>query len=109
MKIALGMEMDLGPGHIVLDRDPVPQKTGAEPPPQFSVHVIVIVLLLEHCTVVIGMFKFKFQYSMHSVFRKSSNVLSLFQYKYLSEYLSCGRLQWERTEVESLNFACHVN
>ena len=35
---------------------------------------------------------------------KSLIVLGLFQYKYWSEYLLCGRLQWERTAVESLNF-----
>jgi len=35
---------------------------------------------------------------------KSLIVLGLFHYKYWSEYLLCGRLQWERTAVESLNF-----
>ena len=42
---------------------------------------------------------------------KSLIVLSMCQYKYWSEYLSCGRLQWERTEVESLNFStmCHCD
>jgi len=35
---------------------------------------------------------------------KSLIVLSLDHYKYWSEYLLCGRLQWERTAVESLNF-----
>jgi len=36
----LGMQVGLGPGHIVLDGDlaPLPKK-GAEPPPQFSAHV----------------------------------------------------------------------
>jgi len=34
-----GMEVGLGPGHIVLDGDPAPPK-GAQPSPlQFSVHV----------------------------------------------------------------------
>jgi len=28
----LGMEVGLGPGHIVLDGDPAPRKKGAEPP-----------------------------------------------------------------------------
>ena len=39
MKTALGMEVGLGPGHIVLDGDsaPVPKK-GAGPPPQFLAH-----------------------------------------------------------------------
>ena len=33
IKMALGMEVGLGPGHIVLDRDPAPlPKKGAEPP-----------------------------------------------------------------------------
>ena len=36
--------------------------------------------------------------------RKSLIVLGLFHYKYCGEYLSRGRLQWERTVVESLNF-----
>ena len=42
---------------------------------------------------------------------KSLIVLSMCQYKYWSEYLSCGRLQWEQTEVESLNFStmCHCD
>ena len=36
----LGVEVGLGPDNIVLDRDlaPLPKK-GAEPPPQFPVHV----------------------------------------------------------------------
>ena len=36
----LGMEVGLGPGHIVLDGDPAPTK-GAQPPPflQFSAYV----------------------------------------------------------------------
>ena len=33
IKLALGMEVDLGPGHIVLDGDPAPHsRKGAEPP-----------------------------------------------------------------------------
>jgi len=38
----LGMEVGLGPGHIVLDGDPVPpppKKKGAQPQPKFSAHV----------------------------------------------------------------------
>ena len=35
--MALGMEVGLGPGHIVLDRDPVPIiKRGRAPPPNFQ-------------------------------------------------------------------------
>jgi len=33
------MEVDLGPGHIVLDGDLAPRKRGHSPPPQFSAHV----------------------------------------------------------------------
>jgi len=37
--MSLGMEIGLGPGDFVLDRDPLPlPKRGAEPP-QFSAHV----------------------------------------------------------------------
>ena len=36
----LGTEVGLGPDHIVLGGDPAPPpQNGAEPPPQFSVHV----------------------------------------------------------------------
>jgi len=37
IKIALGMEVGLGPGHTVLDGDPTPLPKGAHP--QFSTHV----------------------------------------------------------------------
>jgi len=63
------------------------------------------VILLEHSTDVIDVFKFKFEYPIYSIFlEKSLIVLGLFHYKYWSEYLLCGRLQWGRTAVESLNF-----
>ena len=71
--MALGMELGLGPGDIVLDWDPAapfPKGGGRSPP---------------ICTVVIGrpVLKFKFYCFMHSIFRKKSLiVLSLFQYKY---------------------------
>jgi len=40
IKMALGMEVGLGPGHIVLDGDPASlPKKGAEPSIQFSAHV----------------------------------------------------------------------
>jgi len=40
IKMALGMEVGLGPGHIVLDGDPAPSpEKGTELPPQFSTHV----------------------------------------------------------------------
>jgi len=48
-----------------------------------SVIVIVIVISLEHSTVVIGVFKFKFEYPIYSIFiKKSLSVLGLFHYKY---------------------------
>ena len=48
--------------------------------------IIVIAISLEHCTVVIGFFKFiSFSTPMHCIVRKSLIVLSLFQYKYWSE------------------------
>jgi len=50
--------------------------------------IIVIVISLEHCTVVIGLFKFKFYSTLCILFvEKSLIVLSLFQYKYWSEYI----------------------
>jgi len=40
IKMPLGTEVGLGPGNFVFDRDPAPlPKKGAEPPPQFMVHV----------------------------------------------------------------------
>jgi len=39
IKMALGIEVGLAPGYIVLDWDPTPySKKGAEPPPQFLAH-----------------------------------------------------------------------
>ena len=49
----LRMEVGLSPGDFVLDGDPAPLNFR----PMF---IIVIVILLEHCTVMIGLFKFKF-------------------------------------------------
>ena len=69
-----------------------------------SVIVIVIVISLEHSTVVVDVFKFKFEYPIYFLEKKFNRVLGLFHYKYCSEYLLCGRPQWERTAVESLNF-----
>ena len=61
IKMPLGMEVGLGPGGFVLDRDPAPlPKTEAEPPNFRPVFIIFIVISLEHSTVVIGLFKFKF-------------------------------------------------
>jgi len=36
MKMPLGMEADLSPGHIVLDGDPAPSQKGAQQLPLFS-------------------------------------------------------------------------
>ena len=36
--MALGMEVGLGPGHIVLDGDPAPLPKEGEQSPQFSAH-----------------------------------------------------------------------
>jgi len=36
MKMPLGMEVDLGPGHTVLDGDPAPLWNGHSSPPLFS-------------------------------------------------------------------------
>jgi len=51
IKMPLGMEVGLSPGDVVLDGD------SAYP---LNFRPIVIVISLEHCTVVIGLFKFKF-------------------------------------------------
>jgi len=40
IKMELGMQVGLGPGHIVLNGDPAPPAPkGAQPPPQFSAHI----------------------------------------------------------------------
>jgi len=38
IKMALGMEVGLGPGHIMLDWDPVPSPQRGDNPPQFAAH-----------------------------------------------------------------------
>ena len=53
IKMPLSMEVGLGPGNFVLDGDP------ARPLNFWPIFIIVIVISLEHCTVVIGLFKFK--------------------------------------------------
>ena len=43
MKLVLGVEVGLSPGHFVLDGDPAPSsKRGRRPPPQFSAHFYCI-------------------------------------------------------------------
>jgi len=37
--MALGMEVGLGPGHIVLDGNPAPLVKKGDRPPQFAAHV----------------------------------------------------------------------
>ena len=54
--MVLGMEIGLRPGDFVLDGDPA-RLLNFQP-----MFVIVIVISLEHCTVVIGLFKFKFKF-----------------------------------------------
>ena len=39
IKMKLGMQVGLGPGHIVLDGNPAPPKKGHSSSPQFSAHV----------------------------------------------------------------------
>ena len=56
IKMPLGMEAGLSPENFVLDGDP------ARPLNFWPMFIIVIVVSLEHCTVVIGLFKFKFQF-----------------------------------------------
>jgi len=56
IKMVLGMEVGLNPGDFVLDGYP------ARPLNFRPIIIIVIVISLEHCTVVIGLFKFKFKF-----------------------------------------------
>jgi len=54
MKTPLGREVDVGSGHIVLDRVPAPAKGAEQPPPLFSAHVYCVhgrpsQLLLSSC------------------------------------------------------------
>ena len=37
--MSLGTEVELGPGHIVLDGDPAPPQKGGQSSPYFSAHV----------------------------------------------------------------------
>ena len=51
MKTPLGTEVDLGPGHIVLDGVPAPGKVALQPPPLFSAHVYIVATVahLSYC------------------------------------------------------------
>jgi len=55
----LGTEVDLGPGHIVLDGDPAPPRIGAQQPlPHFSAHVYCgqMVAHLSYCWALVKLF-----------------------------------------------------
>jgi len=53
IKMALGMEVGLGPGHIVLDGDPAPLlKKGVEPPNFRRISIVVKRLDASRCHVV---------------------------------------------------------
>ena len=56
IKMILGMELGLSPGDFVLDGNPV------RPLNLRPVFIIVIMISLEHCTVVIGSFNVKFKF-----------------------------------------------
>jgi len=52
MKTPLGTEVDLGPGHILLDGDPCssPRERDTAAPPLFSAHVFVVTVAhLSYC------------------------------------------------------------
>jgi len=50
MKTSLGMEVGLGPGHIVLDGDPDPRAKGPEQPPSFRpMSIVATVAHLSYC------------------------------------------------------------
>ena len=50
IKMLLGTEVCLGPGHIVLDRDPAPHSdTGTTAPVHFSAHCCGTVAHLSNC------------------------------------------------------------
>jgi len=56
IKMPLGVEVGLSLGDFVLDGGP------ARPLNFWPMFIIVIVISLEQCTVVIGLFKFKFKF-----------------------------------------------
>ena len=76
----LGMEVGLIPGDFVLDGDPAPYI--------FGPCLLVIVISLEDCPMhiryVIGLFKFKFNFSILCIlFLESLIVISMFRYAQL--------------------------
>ena len=49
-KTPLGTEVDLGPGHIVLDGLPAPAKGAQQPPPSFRpMSIVATVAYLSYC------------------------------------------------------------
>ena len=68
MKPPLGTKVDLGPGYIVLDRNPAPPEKGAQQPPLFSTHVYCghgrpSQLLLSSCNVSLHLTTWTFIFS----------------------------------------------
>ena len=50
MKTPLGTEVDLGPGHIVLDGDPAPRESGTAAPSSFRrMSIVSTVAHLSYC------------------------------------------------------------
>jgi len=49
MKTPLGTEVDLGPGHIVLDGVPALRKRGTAPPPFRLMSIVAMVAHLSYC------------------------------------------------------------
>jgi len=57
IKMLLGMEVGLGPGHIVLDRDPAPPPRKGHSSPHFSAHVYYgqMIAQLSNCWALVSM------------------------------------------------------
>jgi len=49
MKTPLGTEVDLGPGHIVLDGVPAPVKGAQHPPSFWPISIVTTVAHLSYC------------------------------------------------------------
>ena len=49
MTMPLGTEVDLGPGHIVLDGDSAPPAKGAQRPPFLPMSIVATVAHLSYC------------------------------------------------------------
>jgi len=49
MKAPLGTEVDLGPGHIVLDGVPAPAKGAQQPPSFWPMSIVAAVAHLSYC------------------------------------------------------------